>query len=412
MLPPGSQVACRDISEAFRTIPLHPSQWNGCVVRLSDDNFALDTCAMFGSCSCPGVHGHVADAGADLMRYSGLGPLVKWVDDHCFFRILRIHLNEYNARRSAAKARIAGRRHRGGRHWFEGGPLPDDSTEEFVEDFEFPLRDLSAASARTAEDAEYTYCFADIDRLSQKIGYVWNEEKDLPFASSTVYTGLVWDLDARTVALPVAKREKYLAALAVFQTTRTHTLNDVQKLYGKLLHACSVIPAGRAYLTHLERFFSYAHKDPHKPRTPHSDTPEDLEWWVRQLSDPRKCQRRIPVPVPVRDIDAYSDASSGFGVAIVVGGRWRAWRLIGSWQSQGRDIGWAEAVGFELLVRSITAAAAHPCDFKVYGDNKGVVEGWQKHSSHSIAVNRVFRRLHEHLAETQFGVHARYERLR
>lgn len=34
-----------------------------------------------------GVYGLVADAGVDILRAAGLGPLTKWVDDHIFFRI-------------------------------------------------------------------------------------------------------------------------------------------------------------------------------------------------------------------------------------------------------------------------------------------------------------------------------------
>lgn len=413
MLPPGSQAACRDISEAFRTIPLHPSQWNGAVVRLSNaqDIYAVDTCAMFGSRACPGVHGNVADAAADLMRFCGIGPLAKWVDDHIFFRVLCVHLTEFNERRRAARERIRGRQHMRGRIWYPGGTLPDDSVEEFVEDFAFDISDLSSTSPRSEDDRRFTYAFADIDSLSARLGYVWNAEKDAPFASTTVYTGFLWDLASRTVSLPTPKREKYIAAIAEFRTARRHVLCDIQKLYGKLLHATSVIQCGRAYLTHLEAALSLSHGSPYVPRTPHRDTVTDLDWWTTRLSDAALCSRSIPAPVPVRDIAAYSDASSGFGIAVVIGNRWRAWRLVGAWKSQGRDIQWAEAVGFELLVRIVTAAAAaaavDPFHFKAWGDNQAVVEGWRKHSSHNGAVNRVFRRLHEHLAETQFTVHAR-----
>jgi hypothetical protein len=38
----------RDEAEAYRIIPLHPSQWNGTVVKLGDDAFNLDTCLSFG----------------------------------------------------------------------------------------------------------------------------------------------------------------------------------------------------------------------------------------------------------------------------------------------------------------------------------------------------------------------------
>lgn len=408
-LPPGSQGACRDISEAFRSIPLHPSQWPGVVVRLSNtiDSYAIDTCDMFGAGPGPGLHGRVADAGADLMRYRGMGPLVKWVDDHCLFRILRQYLVEYNNRREAARRRIAGPHHIGGRIWYSGALLPDDSREEFTEPCEFPLQDLSGQSTRSAEDALYTYCFADVDALSADLGYIWNLDKDVPFSTTVPFTGFEWHLESRTVSIAATKREKYRAAIAAFVAERRHNLSDVRKLYGKLLHASAVVPAGRAYLTRLEAFMSAAHNSPHVLHSTHRDTPRDLGWWDHRLSSQSLCTRRIPAPVEVFDVGAFSDASSGFGIAVVIHGWWRAWRLVGNWRSQG-DIQWAEAVGFELLTLSVVALASTHQHFKVFCDNTAVVEGWHKHSSRNTAVNTVFRRVHTFLEQTNCVVHTRY----
>ncbi|GBE84445.1 hypothetical protein SCP_0604240 [Sparassis crispa] len=106
-IPPGSEGAVRNISEAYRIIPLASSQWPGTVVRLSErDEFALDTSAAFGVCSNAGVYGSVADAGADIMHSQGIGPLSKWVDDHVFIRLLRSHLTDYNHRRKEWRTHI------------------------------------------------------------------------------------------------------------------------------------------------------------------------------------------------------------------------------------------------------------------------------------------------------------------
>jgi hypothetical protein len=89
-LPEGLQAAVRDIKEAYRTIPLHHSQWPGMVVKLQDDDdvFAIDTCDSFGLSSGGGVYSRVADMGVVLLRRKGIGPICKWVDDHIFIRIL------------------------------------------------------------------------------------------------------------------------------------------------------------------------------------------------------------------------------------------------------------------------------------------------------------------------------------
>jgi hypothetical protein len=98
-LPPGSQAATRDIAEAYRTIPLHASQWPAAVVRISETHACIDTCVAFGASPSCGAYRLIADAGAEILCANGIGPLDKWVDNHIFFRILCTHLMEYNQAR-------------------------------------------------------------------------------------------------------------------------------------------------------------------------------------------------------------------------------------------------------------------------------------------------------------------------
>ena len=58
-LPQGSQGATRDVAEAYRTIPLHPSQWPALVVRIADEPalFAADTSLCFGYGPSAGTYG-------------------------------------------------------------------------------------------------------------------------------------------------------------------------------------------------------------------------------------------------------------------------------------------------------------------------------------------------------------------
>ena len=82
-------------------------------------------------------------------------------------------------------------------------------------------------------------------------------------------------------------------------------------------------------------------------------------------------------------------------MGIVIGEHWRAWRLLPGWNSGGRDIGWAEALGFYLLAATIFASGnPEPC-YKVYGDNRGVVEGWWRGSSKNRPTNEVFKLVHD-----------------
>lgn len=95
-LPPGSEAATRNIARAYCTIQLHSLQWPAAVVRAKHDTFYVDTCAPFGASPPSGTYGHIADAGTEILRFQGIGPLDKWVDDHIFFRIRCTHLTNYN----------------------------------------------------------------------------------------------------------------------------------------------------------------------------------------------------------------------------------------------------------------------------------------------------------------------------
>ncbi|PPQ84409.1 hypothetical protein CVT24_009522 [Panaeolus cyanescens] len=79
------------------------------------------------------------------------------------------------------------------------------------------------------------------------------------------------------------------------------------------------------------------------------------------------------------DIQAFSDASTGFGIGICVGERWRAWHLLPKWRTRdgAKHIGWAEAVGFYLLVSHISSCLPPATHFRVFCDNEGVVGGWR-----------------------------------
>jgi hypothetical protein len=414
-LPPNSQLATRDVAEAYRTIPLHYSQWPATVVRLGEDSFAIDTAVCFGSGPSAGTYGEVRNAGCDILRFQGIGPISSWVDDHLFFRIRRSFLPEYNKQRRAWNADITtrGQHQQGGRLWFGGRVFEDGTTEQFDEDCRFPCKDLSLRTARSPEDSLYTYNFDDIDFFSHELGIPWELSKDMPFASTTTYIGFDWNIETYQVSLGSKKKEKYLRATEEWLSRQTHTLEEVQKLYGKLLHTCLVIPAGRAYLTELEAMLGIFHDSPFLPRSSPRGLRTDLDWWVSILRQP-SISRPIPHPLSLYDVEAYSDASSEIGIAIVIGEHWRAWRLVPGWKTLDghRDIGWAEAIAFECLVRSLLDNGKESRNFIAYGDNQGVVEGWQNGRSRNKAVNGVFKRMHTLIAGStiRHSIHTTYVR--
>ncbi len=147
---------------------------------------------------------------------------------------------------------------------------------------------------------------------------------------------------------------------------------------------------------------------PHMPRTPRKSILADLHWWYERLSRPT-LERRIPGPVDLLDLHAYSDASSSVGIGIIAQGAWRAWKLQPGWQSDSdqRDIAWAEAVAVEILFRCILPPLPPSSHVKIYCDNQVVVDGWRVGRSRNRQVNGVFKRLHQLCEDSQCDLHIR-----
>ena len=266
-LPPGAQVATRDISEAYRIIPLHENQWPGIVVRTSNHPpaFALNTCNSFGCTTAGGLFGLFGDALVDLLRASGIGPIAKWVDDFLFIRIPSDSILAYNKDRARDRTSIVangGVIHSRGCLWYKGKLLPKTGHKHFAEELSLPLR-----TSHTCHNAHktYTYNFEDINRLTDPLGIPWELSKDVPFTSIITFAGLSWDLAQKIVSLPDTKKHKYLCAIHNWLQSPTHNLDDTHKLYGKLLYTCHVIPQGRAYLMSLEKLMGLFHDRPFTP---------------------------------------------------------------------------------------------------------------------------------------------------
>ena len=240
----------------------------------------------------------------------------------------------------------------GSRLWFASLEHPSGELEEFNEDCHNPIKDHSQASPRSDHDQLFTYSLEDIDKLSDQLSIPWEISKDHPFSLSTVYIGFKWDLHSRIVSLAPNKVQKYRDTIVDWLSRPSHVLKDVQQLYGKLLHASAVIPKGCAYLMSLERMLKVCSDKPFMLHHSVKAVANVLLWWDEQL---RNGWVSLPLSPPLSfvDLQAFSDASSGMGIGIVIGDRWRAWRLILGWkESRGakRDISWVEAIGFELLV--------------------------------------------------------------
>jgi hypothetical protein len=91
---------------------------------------------------------------------------------------------------------------------------------------------------------------------------------------------------------------------------------------------------------------------------------------------------RIAHPLKPSDTELFVDASTGWGIGLILNGRWLAWQFKEGWNTEGRDIGWGEMVVVELAIRTLIAGKHSNCDIIVHSDNKGIVgalaAGWSR----------------------------------
>ena len=183
------------------------------VVHLDEDSFTVDTSLSFGASPSAGVYGQVHQAGSDIMCSQGVGPLSGWVNDHLFVCVPCRHLDEYNARHRKWAGDIVNRgvHQHGGHIWYSGHVFEDGTP--FDEDCQFPCRDFSNHSPRSAEDHLFAYNFDNIDHISEQLGIPWDHTKDQPFGCMTTYIGFIWDLSSLQVSISSAEKEKYLCSI-------------------------------------------------------------------------------------------------------------------------------------------------------------------------------------------------------
>lgn len=150
-------------------------------------------------------------------------------------------------------------------------------------------------------------------------------------------------------------------------------------IHGTLQHISFVYRDGRAYLpalSHMGSHFSNQWSRHHI---------YDILWWKKTLSLPSASRSLLPCLQVSYNI--WVDASTSWGIGILIDQRWMAWKLHSGWDSDGRDIGWAESVSVELAVLWITEQNLIDREILIHGDSTGVIDSYKKGHSRNIPCN-------------------------
>lgn len=246
--------------------------------------------------------------------------------------------------------------------------------------------------------------------LTARVGVPWSLVKKRLRAVVQRYIGFDWDLAAREVAFPPEKLTALLALLHSWLVPgASFSASESSRLHGKLVHACAIYI--RPFLSNLARFAASFQSFRARLHPPAAVT-GDITWIIDLLS-------RLPPSLPLaaeepHDIGWFGDASTSFGIGVVVGQFWAAWRWADGFSvgpKQKHDIGWAEAVAIELglllAIRTNTLfrLPPHVSRILVRSDNAGVVTVVNKGRSRSGNTNEVLKSIFHMLADLGLSLH-------
>ncbi|KAF7325222.1 hypothetical protein MKEN_00566500 [Mycena kentingensis (nom. inval.)] len=341
--PPGTQVCPFDIKSFHRTCPVHPAHKPFLVVEF-EGMFWLDHCHPFGARPASSNTGQICNAVVDIWQAETAPDAdeEKYEDDLSVFRFPN-----------------------------ESGPFEQDG---------------------------YSYRF-DRDTITEPIDDIlvpWHPTKTgFRFDFVTTFLGWYWDLLLRRVSLPEQKRLKHLKRvvdlLVRIESRQRIALHELQVVHGSLCHLCFGYPAGASRLAVFSNAMSGFQTHPERARYQSDSVLSALKWWRKQLENPTHYRRLDPIP-PLKDLGIYVDASTSWGIGIIIGSGWHAFRLKSDWKKPGRDICWLECLAIELAIHFLIQLRYSQLHILIRSDNTGAIGAHTKGRSPNVDINSCARR--------------------
>lgn len=192
---------------------------------------------------------------------------------------------------------------------------------------------------------------SDVTCISNSLGVETNPVKNHEFHFEQRYVGFIWNMKEHTVRLPEEKlKERKKLVEDLLEQDSSWAYHQVESAIGKMVHTAYLVPHMRAYMCSLYRWLKDWSNKAATRKTP-ENVKSDLKEWEQCLST-FNARPLIPSPKAV-DVDWVGDASSSFGIGIMVGKYWSCFELAKDWQklnlAEGkRSIAWAETVAIRL----------------------------------------------------------------
>ncbi len=347
LAPPGTQACTLDIAKFHRTCPVNPHHKPFLVVQGRNGEFFIDHTHPFGAASASSNSGMIANATVDIWRAEGVQPVLKYEDDLKSFRM--------------------------------------------------------PSATGTFRDGDYLYDY-DREEMMRRIAPLqvpWHKEKgDKSFVFVTTFIGFLWDIPKKLVSLPEVKRLKFHERVRVFLVKFTGhrcSLQDVDKIHGSLCHVSFVHVKGRSRLPSFSNFAASFAGNELILRYPPRSMMSDLEWWLSTLAKPSVVRELCPRGALI-DLGISVDASTSWGIGIIIKGQWAVFRLSHDWKVGGRDICWLETLAIELLIYILVSMAHHDEHILIRSDNVGAMGAQTKGRCPNWHINLSVRRTYTILA--------------
>ena len=325
-----------DIKKFHRTCPVLPSHKPWLVVQGLAGQFFINHAHPFGTACTSSNAGMIANAVINIWRGEGVFPVPKYKDNLKIFHI--------------------------------------------------------PSSTRTFHDGHFSYDYDGTEMLQciAPLGVPWHNEKgDDHFLFVTTFIRFLWDIPRKLVSLPDDKQLKFhehvCHFLNVFKGRPCHLL-DIEKIHGSLCHVAFVYLDGYSCLPSLSNFASSFHNNELVTRYPPHSMLTDLAWWLEKLEDGSVTHILHPHG-PLQDLHLYVDASTSWGIGIIIGNLWASFKLSPTWKITGRDICWLETVAIELLTYFLEEMGLHDCHLLIHSDNQGTIGALDKGHSPNSHIN-------------------------
>lgn len=344
LITPSCWMAKLDLSQAYRSVKIHPSNfpYTGLSWRFegqSEDTILYDTRLCFGSSCAPAIFNELGQAVKFCMRMRGYENLIVYLDDF-------LYVSEDENMCKQALTELMG--------------------------------------------------------LLRNFGFAINYNKVVTPTKRIEFLGIVLDSNQMVIELPQKKIKDFSARLTTIASKQKVTKKELQSLAGKLVFATQCIYGGKYFLRRIYDTINKLKHPWHRTRVT-ADMREDIRWWLNFLSQFNGTMPMVePRPLEPIFTDACLDAGGAvFGNKFVYF-PWNCWP-----QVNNLPINYKEALVFELAVSSWAPLFANK-KIIINCDNQAAVAIFNKGSSKEPLLMASLRRIFWYSAVYNFRLHAVY----